>query len=524
MQQILLYIVLPFGFVICVVAGYLGGYAMRKKLGEEKLHSAEEMAKKMIADAEKQVEAKKREAILEAKDELYKAKQQFEEETKQRKAEVLTLEKRLVQREETLDKKIDGLDQKEKDLSSRIKELENKDKTLKEKDDRLSRMIEEEKTKLEKISGLTQDAAKKLLMETIEKEARHEASVIIKKIEDEAKEEADKRAKKIISLAIQRCAIDHTTEFTVSVVPLPNEEMKGRVIGREGRNIRALEAATGIDVIVDDTPEAVVLSGFDMMRREIARISLERLISDGRIHPTRIEEVVAKARIEVEQNVKDTGERVVIDMGITGLHSELVRLLGKLKYRTSYGQNVLQHSIETAHLAGLMAGELGLDPVSFKRAGLLHDIGKAIDHEVEGTHPELGGELCRKYKESEKVCSAARDHHGDDPQRTMEAVIVQAADSISGARPGARRESLEGYVKRLEKLEDIAESFQGVKQSFAIQAGREVRIMVEHTEINDGDANQLAKDIAKRIEEEVEYPGQVKVTVIREMRATEYAK
>ncbi len=510
--------------LIIGLGGTYFGWWFHQKQSRDKLQSAEEMAKKMLADAERQVEQKKKEVILEAKDELYKAKKQFEDESRERKQEITGQEKRLAQKEEHLDKRNETLDGKEKELKQKENEIGNKDKAIKEKDDRLNVMISEEKAKLERISGLTQDSAKKLLMEMIEKEARHEAAGLVKKIEDEAKEDADKTAKKIISLSISRCAIEHTAEFTVSVVSLPTEEMKGRVIGREGRNIRALEAATGIDVIVDDTPEAVVLSGFDQVRREIARVALERLIADGRIHPTRIEEVVNKARQEVEEKIKETGERVVIDMGVSGLHPELIRLLGRLKYRTSYGQNVLQHSIETAHLAGLMAGELGLDPVPFKRAGLLHDIGKAMDQEVEGTHPELGADVARKYRESERIISAIRDHHGDDPQRTMEAVIVQSADSISGARPGARRESLETYIKRLEKLEAIAESFSGVKQSFAIQAGREVRVMVEHEQISDADANQIAKDIAKRIEEEVEYPGQVKVTVIREMRATEYAK
>ena len=510
--------------VVGIPAGVFLGWIIRKKTAEDKVISAEKMAKQKLEEAERQVASRKKEAIIEAKEELFKAKQQFEADTKERRVEIQTLEKRLTQREEHVDKRADLLDQKEKENKSRETELQQKDQMIKDKDDKLNRMVEEERLKLERISGLTTENAKKLLLEMLEKQARSDAAVIIKRIEDEAKEEAEKKAKKIVSLSIQRCAIDHTVESTVSVVPLPNEEMKGRVIGREGRNIRALEAATGIDVIVDDTPEAVVLSGFDMVRREIARISLERLISDGRIHPTRIEEVVERVKSEVDEKIKETGERTVMDMGLSGIHPELVRLIGRLKYRTSYGQNILQHSIEVANLAGMIAGELGLDSVMFKRAGLLHDIGKAVDHEIEGTHPQIGADLVKKYKESPRVISAVGEHHGDDQLRTIDAIIVQAADSISGARPGARRESLETYIKRLEKLENIAESFTGVKNSFAMQAGREIRIMVEYTEVNDAQALQLAKDIAKRIEEEVEYPGQVKVTVIREMRASEYAK
>jgi ribonuclease Y len=517
---------LLWGIAITVfgLIGVVAGYFLRKKIAEDKLHSAEQLAKKILEDAEKQVEAKKREAIIEAKDELYKAKAQFEEETRARRIEIQNLERRFSQREEHIDKKMELLDIREKEIQIKERDLENRERVLKSKEEKLNKLIEEERNKLEKISGLTQESAKKLLFEIVEKQAKDESAVIIKRIEDRAKEEAERAAKKIISLAIQRCAIDHTAELTVSVVSLPNEEMKGRVIGREGRNIRALEAATGVDVIVDDTPEAVVLSGFNMIRREIAKIALERLIADGRIHPARIEEVVEKVKQEVEENIKETGERTVLDLGLTGFHPELVKLIGKLKYRTSYGQNVLQHSIEVATLAGIMAGELGLDVATFKRAGLLHDIGKAVDQEVEGTHPQIGAELARRYKESPRVISAIADHHGDDPQRTIEAVLVQAADAISGSRPGARRESLETYIKRLEKLESIAESFTGVKKSYAIQAGREIRIMVDYSEVSDAVASQLAKDIAKRIEEEVEYPGQIKVTVIREMRATEYAK
>jgi len=391
-------LIIVFSSAVMAVLGIVIGWMIRKKTSEDKIASAEQVAKKLLTDAEKQVEAKKKEAIIEAKEELYKAKQQFESETKERRVEIQNLEKRLVQREEHVDKKVDLLDQKEKEYKTRENELIQKDKILKDKDDKLNKMIEDERVKLEKISGLTTESAKKMLLEMLEKQAHHDAAAIIKRIEDEAKEEAEKKAKKIISLAIQRCSIDHTVESTVSVVPLPNEEMKGRVIGREGRNIRALEAATGIDVIVDDTPEAVVLSGFDMVRREIARISLERLISDGRIHPTRIEEVVERVKSEVEEKIKETGERTVLDMGLSGIHPELVRLIGRLKYRTSYGQNILQHSIEVANMAGMLAGELGLDTVMFKRAGLLHDIGKAVDHEIEGTHPQIGADLVKKYK------------------------------------------------------------------------------------------------------------------------------
>ena len=378
--------------------------------------------------------------------------------------------------------------------------------------------------RLEKISGMTIEDAKKTLFSSLEAEARHDAAAMIKKIEDEAKETAKQKAKKIITLAIERAAMEHTVESTVSVVSLPNEEMKGRIIGREGRNIRAFEAATGIDLIVDDTPEAVVLSGFDVVRREIARISLERLILDGRIHPTRIEEIVVKVKAEMEVTIKETGEKAILEVGVAGIHPEVIKLLGRLKYRTSYGQNVLQHSLEVCHLAGIMASELGLDITVAKRAGLLHDIGKSVDKEVEGTHPELGAEIAKRFNESINVLEAIRDHHGDDTQRNIYAVLIQAADAVSGSRPGARGDTKEHYIKRLEKLEGIATSFTGVQKSYAIQAGREIRIMVEHTQMNDAEASQLARDISKKIEQSLEYPGEIKVTVIREARFTEYAK
>ncbi|MEK6646415.1 MAG: ribonuclease Y [Candidatus Firestonebacteria bacterium] len=515
-----------YGVTILVIGilGSIGGYLVRKHLAESKIMSAEKMAKKIIEEAEKQVENKKREAILEAKDKLYKIKADFEEEANIKKQDLQNLEKRLTQKEENSERKLEILDKKDKDIQNRERAILTREKSVKEKEEQLGIALEEERQRLEKISGLTAEMAKKLLLQSMESEMRHEAAILMKRIEDEAKDTAEKNAKKILTLAIQRCAMEHTVETTVSVIPIPNEEMKGRIIGREGRNIRALEAATGVDVIIDDTPEAVVVSGFDVVRREIARISLERLLSDGRIHPARIEEVVAKVKNEMDGIIKETGEQAVLKIGIPGIHPEIVKLLGRLKYRTSYGQNVLQHSIEVARLAGLLAAELNLDVPVFKRAGFLHDIGKAIDHEVEGTHDKLGEELARKYGESQRVIFGIAGHHSDDIQRPLEAIIVQAADAISSSRPGARGETLENYVKRLKKLESIAESFKGVQKSYAIQAGREVRIMVEHEQISDADALQLARDIAKKIETEHEYPGQIKVTVIREMRVVEYAK
>ncbi|MBI5416408.1 ribonuclease Y, partial [Candidatus Poribacteria bacterium] len=448
----------------------------------------------------------------------------FEKETKERRIELINLEKRLLQKEENLDRRVELLEKKERELTSRLDSVNAREKNLEKKDLQLKQMIEEEKQKLEAISGITADEAKKILMTTMQNEARHDAAILIKQIETEARETADKKAKDILSLAIQRCAAEHVVDTTVSVVTLPNEEMKGRIIGREGRNIRAFENATGVNLIIDDTPEAVILSGFDSIRREIARLTLEKLISDGRIHPTRIEEVTEKTKKEIEEAIYAEGDQACFEVGVHGLHAEEIRLLGRLKYRTSYGQNVLQHSKEVAHLAGTMAAELGADVQIAKRSGLLHDIGKALNYENEGTHTQLGVELAKKYNENPKIIHAIAAHHNDEEPKSIVAVLIQAADAISAARPGARRETLENYIKRLEKLEKIANSFNGVEKSFAIQAGREIRIIVENEEVDDTETSQLAKDIAKKIEQDLEYPGQIKVTVIRETRVVEYAK
>ena len=500
-----------------------------KNSAESKVAKADEMVKKMITDAQKRAETLKKETILEAKEEVYRLKTENERESKERRSELQRAERRLQQKEESFDKKQDTLEQREQQLAKRIKAIDAKEASV-------SKLYDAQQQELERVAGMTQDEAKDVLLNNVEKEARHEAALIIRDIESKAKAEADRRAVNIISMAIQRCAADHVAESTVSVVALPNDEMKGRIIGREGRNIRTLETATGVDLIIDDTPEAVILSGFDPMRREVARIALEKLILDGRIHPARIEEMVEKARKEVETQIREAGEQAVFESGVHGLHHELVRLLGRLRYRTSYGQNVLKHSIEVSHLAGLMAtelgvnvqlakrAELGLNPKIARRAGLLHDIGKAVDHEVEGTHNQIGADLAKKYRENNQVVHCILAHHGDVEPGTVEAVLVQAADAISAARPGARRETLENYIKRLEKLEEIANSFDGVDKSFAIQAGREVRIMVKSDTVSDTDIVVIAKDIVKRIESELEYPGQIKVNVIRETRATEYAK
>lgn len=442
---------------------------------------------------------------------------EVDREIRERRLELQKLERRIVNKEEMIDRKSESLERKEENLNKKIKDIEQKERLV---DELYHKQVEE----LERISGLTSEEARELLLNDIRKEISHEAAVMIKEIESNAKEEAEKRAREIISYAIQKCAADHVAETTVSVVSLPNDEMKGRIIGREGRNIRTLETLTGIDLIIDDTPEAVILSGFDPIRREIARIALEKLILDGRIHPARIEEMVEKARREVETQIREEGERAAFDSGVHGIHSELVKLLGRLKFRTSYGQNVLKHSIEVAHLAGLMAAELGADVKIAKRAGLLHDIGKAVDHEIEGPHVAIGADLAKKYRESKEVIHAISAHHGDIEPKTIEAVLVQAADAISAARPGARRETLEAYIKRLEKLEEIASSFEGVEKSYAIQAGREIRIMVKPEEIDDLEMISIARDIVKKIENELEYPGQIKVNVIRETRAIEYAK
>ena len=455
--------------------------------------------------------------LLEAKEEIHKMRSEFEKESRERRNELQKLERRLMHREESLDRKSESLEKKDDLVSKKIKELD-------EKEELINQLYEKQVEELERLSGLTSEEAKELLLNDVKKEITHESAIMIKEIESKAKEEADKKAREIISCAIQKCASDHVAETTVTVVPLPNDEMKGRIIGREGRNIRTLETLTGIDLIIDDTPEAVVLSGFDPIRREVARIALEKLIIDGRIHPARIEEMVEKAKKEVENIIREAGEQAAFECGINGLHPELIKLLGRLKYRTSYGQNVLRHSIEVSRLAGVMASELGADVKIAKRAGLLHDIGKAVDHEVEGPHVTIGVDLAKKYKESKEVLHAIAAHHGDIEPQTVEAVLVQAADAISAARPGARRETLEAYIKRLEKLEEIANSFEGIEKSYAIQAGREIRIMVKPELINDDEIVHTAREIVKRVEEELDNPGKIKLKVIRETRAIEYAK
>ncbi len=499
--------------VVSAVLGYFGNYLY----GMLKMQSAKETSRRMLDMARKEVESIKREALLEAKEEALKVKNELERENRERRADIQRLEKRLLQKEESIDRKYEVLEKKEEVLNKKDAEVEKLKSELQETHQRHRR-------ELERISGLSSDEAKALLLKDVEEEIGQEIAIKIRDLEAKAKEESDRKAREIISLAIQRCAADHVTEATVSVVALPNDEMKGRIIGREGRNIRALETLTGIDLIIDDTPEAVILSGFDPIRREVARLALEKLIVDGRIHPARIEEMVEKSQKEVEAIIKEEGERATFETGIHGLHPEIIKLLGRLKYRTSYGQNVLQHSIEVSHLCGVMAGELGADITLAKRAGLLHDIGKAINHEVEGTHVSIGADLAKKYRESFQVVNAIAAHHGDVEPITIEAVLVQAGDAVSGARPGARRETLETYIKRLEKLEKIADSFDGVEKAYAIQAGREIRIMVKPEKIDDVNSVRIAREIVKRIEEELEYPGQIKVTVIRETRAVEYAK
>nr|WP_268872439.1 ribonuclease Y [Christensenella hongkongensis] len=500
-----------------LIVGLIIGYVYRRNIAESKIGRAEDSVKKLIDEAQKRAEVIRKETVLEAQEEVHKLRSEFDKESRERRNEITKIEKRLVQREELLDKKLDSIDQKEEQVNRKNKEITKAKENL---DAIHAKQLEQ----LEHISGMTIDEAKGLLLEKVEHEARHDMAVMLRDIEQKAKDEADKKARNILSLAIQKCAADHVAESTVSVVNLPNDEMKGRIIGREGRNIRTLETATGIDLIIDDTPEAVILSGFDPVRREVARIALEKLIVDGRIHPARIEEMVNKAQKEVDNQIKEAGEQAVFDVGIHSLHPELVRLLGRLKYRTSYGQNVLKHSIEVAHLASLMAAEIGANAKFAKRAGLLHDIGKAVDHEIEGPHIQIGADLAKKYKENADIINAIAAHHGDVEPKTVEAVLVQAADAISAARPGARRESLENYIKRLENLEGIANSFAGVDKSFAIQAGREVRIIVKPDEIDDAGTTLLARDIAKKIESELDYPGQIKVNVIRETRTTDFAK
>lgn len=511
---------LSIGLVIAGIASsimFRRGIEYRKQKAEAEIGSAEQEAKRIVSEAQRIGEGKKREVLLEAKEEVHRSRVELDREIKDRRNEIQRQERRLVQKEETLDKKVETLEQKEEVLNRKTKDIQ----VLQEKTVELQKRQMEE---LERISGLSIEDAKEYLLRNIENEVKHEAAVLIKDIEARAKEEADRKAKDIIACAIQKCAADHVSETTVSVVPLPNDEMKGRIIGREGRNIRTLETLTGIDLIIDDTPEAVILSGFDPIRREVARITLEKLILDGRIHPARIEEMVEKARKEVENTIRQEGDNAAFETGVHGLHPEVIKLLGKLKFRTSYGQNVLNHSIEVSHLAGLMAAELGADVNLAKRAGLLHDIGKAVDHEVEGSHVTIGADLAKKYREGNDVVNAIMAHHGDIEATSMVAVLVQAADSISAARPGARRETLESYIKRLEKLEEIANSFAGVEKSFAIQAGREIRIMVKPEDVSDDNIILKAREIVKKIESELEYPGQIKVNVIRETRAIEYAK
>ncbi len=490
---------------------------MRKVIAEAKIASAEEAAKKLIADAIKEADAKKRETILEAKEEVHRLRTEFDNEVKERRQEQQRVDKRLAQKEESLERKLENAEKKEEALLQREAELTAMEQKIQD-------LYQQQLGELERLSGLSTEEARELLLQNVEKEVRHEAAQLIKEIENQTRLESEKRAREIISQSIQRYAADHVAETTVSVVNLPNDEMKGRIIGREGRNIRALETLTGIDLIIDDTPEAVIVSGFDPVRREIARIALEKLITDGRIHPGRIEEMVNRAQKEVEAQIREEGEQATFDSGVHGIHPELVKLLGRLKFRTSYGQNVLKHSLEVSHLAGMMAAELGADVKVAKRAGLLHDIGKAIDHEVEGPHVTIGADLAKKYRENPEVVHAIAAHHGDIEPETVEAVLVQAADAISAARPGARRETLENYIKRLEKLEQIADSFEGVDKSYAIQAGREIRIIVKPERVDDVIAAQMARDIVKRIEGELDYPGQIKVTVIREVRAVEYAR
>ena len=517
MDGTLAIILIVVGVLVGVALGFFGGMTYRKKVAEREIGSAEKEAVRIINDALRSGESKKKELLLEAKDEIHRSRTEHEKEVKERRAELSKQERRLQQKEETLDKKTDAFERKEEELAKKLQKVAE---TQAEAD----RIQAQQMQELERISGLTQEQAKAYLLQSVEDSVRHETAMKIKEIETQLKDEADERAREILSTAIQRCAADHAAEVTVSVVPLPNDEMKGRIIGREGRNIRTLETITGVDLIIDDTPEAITVSSFDPVRREIARVALEKLIQDGRIHPTRIEDMVEKAKKEVERTIREAGERACYEVGIHNLNPELVKILGRQKYRTSYGQNVLNHSIEVAHIAALMAAELGVDVAMAKRAGLLHDLGKAIDHEVEGSHVQLGADLARKYKENPVIINAIEAHHGDVEPKTVIAVLVQAADAVSAARPGARRENVENYIRRLQKLEELTGSYPGVEKAFAIQAGREVRIMVKPEEVTEDNMILLARDVAKKIEAELEYPGQIKINVIRETKAVEYAK
>ena len=513
-----IYIVLiVLGAAVLALVSFFAGITYRKRVGEREIGSAEQEATRLINEAIRSGESRKKELLLEAKDEIHKSRTEHERDIKERRAELTKQERRLQQKEETLDKKAEAFERKEEEYARRMAEVA-------EAKAEAEAVRKQHIATLEKLSGLTKEQAKSFLLKSVEEEVRHETAMKIKEIEQQMKDEADEKARDILSIAIQRCAADHAAEATVSVVPLPTDEMKGRIIGREGRNIRTLETITGVDLIIDDTPEAITVSSFDPVRREIARLALEKLIVDGRIHPTRIEDMVEKARKDVDRTIREEGERACFETGVHGINPELVKVLGRQKYRTSYGQNVLNHSIEVAHIAGLMASELGVDVALAKRAGLLHDLGKSIDHEVEGSHVQLGAELARKYKENSVVVNAIEAHHGDVEPKTVIAVLVQAADAVSAARPGARRENVENYIRRLQKLEELTGSYPGVEKAYAIQAGREVRIMVKPEEVTEDNMILLARDVAKKIEAELEYPGQIKVNVIRETKAVEYAK
>ena len=517
MELYLAIILIVVGTAVGIAAGFGTGIVYRKKVAEREIGSAEAEATRLINEAIRSGESRKKEMLLEAKDEIHRSRTEYEKEVKERRAELTKQERRLQQKEETLDKKADTFERKEEELAKKMQ-------AVAETQAEAEVLRKQQLTVLENLSGLTQEQAKQFLLKSVEEEVRHETAMKIKEIEQQMKDEADEKAREILSIAIQRCAADHAAEATVSVVPLPNDEMKGRIIGREGRNIRTLETITGVDLIIDDTPEAITVSSFDPVRREIARLALEKLIADGRIHPTRIEDMVEKARKDVDRTIREEGERACYETGVHNLNPELIKILGRQKYRTSYGQNVLNHSMEVAQIAGLMAAELGLDVALAKRAGLLHDLGKSIDHEVEGSHVQLGADIARKYKENPVVVNAIEAHHGDVEPKTVIAVLVQAADAVSAARPGARRENVENYIRRLQKLEELTGSYPGVEKAFAIQAGREVRIMVKPEVVSEDNMILLARDVAKKIESELEYPGQIKINVIRETKAVEYAK